>query len=252
MLLLPLLIPFHYKLTHVLMFCCYGCACFVDTCLVSRPWLATTVAWWCRFGECVNLVNDCPSVFDLDSDATTAETFCADQSEFFVRSFVGAQSGMCGYEPPMLSAQGGADTNAATETPWYAHYSFVAPMAVVGGVLIGVMAAAIVFKKVAGARTSAATPESAGGNGDAIQISPEQGSFADEASSARMSDAIQISTDTKVAFAGEAGSFVITNNPASNNPASNRKLRAQTVDREARHEAIKAHNRDNSRSMSTV
>ena len=228
----------------------------------------------CRVDDCASLVNNCPSVFNLEVDLDVStplygpEQFCADQSEFFVRSFVGAQSGMCGYErsrsqdvvlgggpTAVLAAQeGGAFANAATETetPWYAHYSFVAPMAVVGGVLIGVMAATLVSKKMAGARTSAATPESAGGNGDAIQISPEQGSFADEASSARMSDAIQISTDTKVAFAGEAGSFVITNNPASNNPASNRKLRAQTVDREARHEAIKAHNRDNSRSMSTV
>ena len=205
-----------------------------------------------RVDVCTSLVNKCPTVFDLDEDLDPstpqygAEQFCTDQSAFFARSFVGAQSGMCGYErsrtkdvvlgegpTAVLAAQeGGAFANAATETktPWYAHYSFVAPMAVVGGVLIGVMAATLVAKKMAGARKAVATPESAGGNGDAIQISPEQ------------VNPDLSSTDTKLAFANEAASFVITNNPGS----------TRKLTREARHEAIKSHNRENSRSMSTA
>ena len=222
LLLLLLVIPlFHYKLTHVLTICCYGCGCFVDMCLVSRPWLAASVAWWCRFGDCVNLVNECPSVFDLDAGASTAATFCADQSEFFVRSFVGAQSGMCGYEPPMLAAQGGADSNAATETPWYAHYSFVAPMAVVGGVLVGVMAATIAFKKVAGAR-KAATTEST------MESAMES---ATESATQNGDQGLEVSTRT----IGKKFSSFEASNPSQE--SSDRQ-----IDRRSRHDAMMAAN----------
>ena len=196
-----------------------------------------------RVDDCTSLVNKCPTVFDLDEDLDPstpqygAEQFCTDQSAFFARSFVGAQSGMCGYErsrtkdvvlgegpTAVLAAQeGGAFANAATETktPWYAHYSFVAPMAVVGGVLVGVMAATIAFKKVAGAR-KAATTEST------MESAMES---ATESATQNGDQGLEVSTRT----IGKKFSSFEASNPSQE--SSDRQ-----IDRRSRHDAMMAAN----------
>ena len=109
-----------------------------------------------KFDECTAMVERCPTLpektyadYGLQSatDPSYPGLLCSDESEFFVRNFVGKHPVVCGYEKNMAVVIPPKNSGAKS-LPWYENVNIVGPAAGIFGMIVGIVASAFFSKRL--------------------------------------------------------------------------------------------------------